>query len=81
MFAQLYECPKCVETWRVAPIENIDTQLDTVEVHYVCEVCGSDVWKPIKKEGLPIVHILTSEEMEEMSFSDEVDEGDEDEIL
>jgi len=79
MWADLWKCPKCVETWRVQVIENIDVSRDKIYPVAICSVCNSEVTEKLKTpEGHQMVHMLTHEEiMADLMFGDEDDAEDE----
>ncbi len=62
MFAPIYICPKCGETWHVEQAEVFDTDQDEIYQFMVCQKCGSEV-KPLLHDGHQVVHPLTDEEM------------------
>jgi hypothetical protein len=71
MLAQLYKCPKHGEIWRVEAMELIDTERDDCEWVMVCPDCYAIV-EPIMRDGVPLYHGLTEEEMYwELSYDEE----------
>ena len=69
MLAQLYNCPKCGQVWKVEEYESIDTERDDIEIYLICSNCYSFV-EPLKTEtGEPLYHALTEEEMFWDSYS------------
>lgn len=74
MFAPIFTCPKCGDTWHVRTVEIIDADRDEVFEDHQCDQCGSSV-RPKVVDGLPVWHPLTEEEIDEMQmFSDEEEE-------
>lgn len=76
MWANIYACRNCGQTWQVETIESIDCERDSVEHHLVCQICGADVCEELKTpEGHQLVHLLTESEIERISAPDH--EGEE----
>lgn len=66
VWANLYKCQKCGETWRVEHHEEIDTDNDDVYEILFCLNCGSQVNEPIlDAHGRQTVHVLTESEIED----------------
>jgi DNA-directed RNA polymerase subunit RPC12/RpoP len=76
--AQVYNCCRCGETWRVSSGEVIDTENDRVETCLYCDVCGSEIVSEKKENGIPCLHAITEEEHLQLSgFYDTQDKDDE----
>lgn len=71
---QIYTGCKCGETWRVNAVEEIDIERDEIYQILYCEVCGSNNLTEKKENGIPCMHILTSEEHESIMLQRNDDE-------
>lgn len=72
MFAPLYNCAKCGNTFNVTTVECIDTENDEVWDEVVCATCYGYV-TPIMRDGQQIHHVLTPEEMEDEMYGESYD--------